>query len=1102
MLRHVMRSCAALLLILGPMAPGPALATLAAVGPEPTLAVGPHGYPGFYEDLNGLRLELCLDGDGVNGPCIFDPVQVAFNPWSETTGFGAEAFYSYAQADTRPLVAGGKALLIIALEAAYGGGGAPIQGNQMTFARARVRFSAAQAADYRIVHPYGEILVSAADAAASIATFGEVRVTVDLGAINPVDPAGAFRGALQGWGPANAPFLTWNTFSATANDPALVRPVIDPVTGVPTGQSIHYIGDGATPHPINPGPNGDSFQIWMNGALASQTNLWVVAGKVHVPPATYAPYAYVAPPPNLWDLGPRSSLAPVASVGPVNRAANWPATGSHLPTPGVPAAPGFPAVPSGAGYPIGYPFWYQEQAGPTGAFAANTPGLQLTLCPGSDPMCISVPVDPANPASAALNVGDESFFWSADADLNYRSPDGRTRVDAKLVMGLEATFGNALGTIVDGDQVVFGRIRIRARVSHPGTYTFVHPYTDPAADPGDITNPHRPLTFVVTDPAELINYTEDIGIITAQTDPDAGLAGALYSKINPFLRWATFSPDLAATDPRLVVQAPGQPVRAYVGNPLVRSQVVGARFGANYFSVSAPGVIPAGAPGATTDLFAITGKLFDPLAPFGLPTPVAVADAATTPANVPVTIEVLANDTIPAGETVTVAATDGLGGTAVVNADSTVTYTPGATAAPGSDSFTYTLTTGAGASATATVSVTLTAAAPTVPVAVDDAATTPVDLAVTVSVLANDALPLGQAVTLLTATGGLSGTTVVNPDHTVTYTPGAGAVPGTDAFTYTVTTAAGSSTATVGVTLTPASVTPPTAADDAAITPTNRPVTIAVLANDTVPLAPGQTATVALVAPPAAGAAAVNPDNTVTYTPGATAVAGGDSFTYTVATPGGGPSTAATVSVTLTQSLPVAVADAATTPANLAVTIAVLANDQNAPNAAGTAVTVGTIDPATGALVPGTVTGGQATLTVNPDHTVTYAPSAVAAARGVDSFAYAVTVGTLTSNPAPVAITLVPAETITVTRGQIDLRKRQWSIEGRANAGSTLTLYAGSLGADGSTAGLTAIGSASADAGGRWRFKAASPTVPAGVNTVGIVSSTRNFLTNAPVAAR
>ena len=120
--------------------------------------------------------------------------------------------------------------------------------------------------------------------------------------------------------------------------------------------------------------------------------------------------------------------------------------------------------------------------------------------------------------------------------------------------------------------------------------------------------------------------------------------------------------------------------------------------------------------------------------------PVAVDDAATTAEDTAVIVAVLTNDTDLDGDTLTVsAATAPAHGTATVNADGTITYAPAANY-HGADSFSYTIGDGNGGTATATVSVTVT---PTNdgPVAVDDAATTAEDTAVSVAVLTNDTRP-------------------------------------------------------------------------------------------------------------------------------------------------------------------------------------------------------------------------------------------------------------------------------------------------------------------------------------------------------------------------
>lgn len=90
--------------------------------------------------------------------------------------------------------------------------------------------------------------------------------------------------------------------------------------------------------------------------------------------------------------------------------------------------------------------------------------------------------------------------------------------------------------------------------------------------------------------------------------------------------------------------------------------------------------------------------------------PVANNDSASTPAATPVTINVLANDTDVDGNPLSVTnLTQPANGTATLNADNTITYTP-STGFTGLDSFTYTANDGSANSNVATVTVNVTAA--------------------------------------------------------------------------------------------------------------------------------------------------------------------------------------------------------------------------------------------------------------------------------------------------------------------------------------------------------------------------------------------------------
>ena len=361
--------------------------------------------------------------------------------------------------------------------------------------------------------------------------------------------------------------------------------------------------------------------------------------------------------------------------------------------------------------------------------------------------------------------------------------------------------------------------------------------------------------------------------------------------------------------------------------------------------------------------------------------PVAADDEATTGRNRPVDIAVLANDSDPDGDTLTVTeTTTPADGTVIVNNDGTVSYTPDP-GFSGTDTFDYTVSDGI-ATDTATVTVAVGNGAP---VAADDEATTGRNRPVDIAVLANDSDPDGDTLTVTETTTPADGTVIVNNDGTVSYTPDPG-FSGTDTFDYTVTDGIATDTATVTVAVANAA---PVADDDTAATGTNTPVDINVLDGDTD--SNGDTLTPVIADQPTNGAAEVNDDGTVTYTP-ADGFKGVDSFTYR-ASDGDLTSNLATVTITVANAAPVAVDDAASTGTNTSVGVDVLENDS---------------DPNGDTLTP--VIGDQptnGTAQVNDDGTITYIPER--GYRGVDSFTYRATDGNLASNLATVTIAVANA---------------------------------------------------------------------------------------------
>ncbi len=380
--------------------------------------------------------------------------------------------------------------------------------------------------------------------------------------------------------------------------------------------------------------------------------------------------------------------------------------------------------------------------------------------------------------------------------------------------------------------------------------------------------------------------------------------------------------------------------------------------------------------------------------------PTAVADSAQTIENVPVAINVLANDTPGTGgaiapSTVTIVGQPASGTVQVSPLTGVVTYSP-ATSYVGSDSFTYTVKDVNGdVSNVATVSVTVNPT-PVAPTAVNDSAQTNKNVPVAINVLANDVPGSGGAIapsTVTIAGQPAHGTVQVNSQSgLVTYTPAAGFA-GNDSFTYTVKDVKGdvSNVATVSIVVAAVATTPPHANSDAAATGEHTPVAINVLANDTAGTNPIDPTTVAIVQQPADGTVQINPaTGTVTYSPSGGFI-GVDSFTYTVSDTKGNVSNVASVSITV-NAPPVANNDLASTAANTPVTINVLANDH--PSQSQAALVPGSLkivqQPQNGTAQ---MVGGQ----------IVYTPAA--GFVGGNTLQYTVTdANGLTSNVATVAI--------------------------------------------------------------------------------------------------
>jgi hypothetical protein len=353
--------------------------------------------------------------------------------------------------------------------------------------------------------------------------------------------------------------------------------------------------------------------------------------------------------------------------------------------------------------------------------------------------------------------------------------------------------------------------------------------------------------------------------------------------------------------------------------------------------------------------------------------PVANPDTQSAVIGRATTIDVLANDVDPDGDTMVLLAVeqpDGdRAGSVSVQGDF-LQYSPGSSTDDDVvfDQFSYVIGDGNGHEATGHVTVRVLpepVAAP--PFARDDSATTEVDVPVTLDVLRNDGDPSGERPTLVGAPGCAGGgTTVVTPDSRVTFTPPAGAS-GVFSCTYEVTNSQGlRAGAAIVVSVTPRATVnlPPVVVDEELTIVVGASTTVDLLANDSDPDDPVGSLRVLSSTTPSLGQAQRD-GRSVTFDAGS--VTGVTTITYQVGDPDGGVTTGRLVFriVEQTPVAPNALDDQRTIIGPGApTTIDVLAND-NDPD--GIAAELG--------VTSVTLVSGSGTVS-NAARTVTFVPSA------------------------------------------------------------------------------------------------------------------------------
>ncbi|HHP0510651.1 TPA: Ig-like domain-containing protein, partial [Vibrio harveyi] len=241
--------------------------------------------------------------------------------------------------------------------------------------------------------------------------------------------------------------------------------------------------------------------------------------------------------------------------------------------------------------------------------------------------------------------------------------------------------------------------------------------------------------------------------------------------------------------------------------------------------------------------------------------PVAVNNTVTTDEDTAVTIDVLANDSDPENDTLTITAASvptEQGTVAIV--DGKLVFTP-AENFNGDATISYTVSDGE-LTDDATVAVTVNPVNDA-PVAVNDTVSTDEDTAVTIDVLANDSDPESDTLTITAASVPAEQGTVTIVDGKLVFTP-AENFNGDATISYTISDGQLTDDATVAVTVNPVNDTP-VAVNDTVSTDEDTAVTIDVLANDSDPESDTLTITAASV--PAEQGTVTIVDGKLVFTP-------------------------------------------------------------------------------------------------------------------------------------------------------------------------------------------------------------------------------------------
>jgi len=327
---------------------------------------------------------------------------------------------------------------------------------------------------------------------------------------------------------------------------------------------------------------------------------------------------------------------------------------------------GVAAVSAGTQATSGYPDWYQDEN-----------GVRVSPCTdGTDPNCVLPPAEPLwsplvppDMTTDPINFPSEFFYQLSDSDQLTTPGCGAIAPGRAFIrMGVEGAF-LGLGGPVQGEQIVFGRIRVFASGLCPNTeYQFINPYGVERFT----TNAAGTITRVAG--------TEDIGCLGVVPPATCNFADALQSRVLAgFLRW----------DPSVSPAAPA----GYLGDAVSLHRVIGGSYipPGEATPVDYLRIVRSDAPLTTiaeTNMWTISGKLAGPLLsnPGDVTFPSTVVGETSAPTTVTITnagtSPVTVGTATASGDFAIAAGTDLCSGQSLLSAGTCtidVTFTPTAT---------------------------------------------------------------------------------------------------------------------------------------------------------------------------------------------------------------------------------------------------------------------------------------------------------------------------------------------------------------------------------------------------------------------------------------